>query len=140
MKNYSQISRYYLLVLIVFFLGTSACGGEDPLTIAEEKFLLLEGDWVLGTIEVDGVDQSANYDGLQLSFAQTQLTVSGGGSLFRSGMWEWGTPEAQEILLSDGKELRIVSLTASSLVFTFTYSQGGAAYGIDGAYRVSLVK
>lgn len=138
MKNRIASIKAVLIVLLIG-LTTMSCG-DDPLSVTEEAFLKLKGTWGLGSIEVDGVDQSANYPGFTLNFTETGYSATSGGTLFTSGTWQWEGTTATTILLIDGKQLNLVSLTDTSLVFTFTYNSGGTRAGINGNYRVSLVK
>lgn len=140
-KSRSLIIKRNLIVMFIGFTLFSGCGGDEPLTINEEAFLLLEGNWGLGTIVLDGVDITPNYPGFSLSFTANGYTSTAGGDLIGSGTWSWANDLGTDIALVEGKEIRLVTLNATSLVFTFTLNQdGGKAYGINGEYRVSLVK
>ena len=138
-RNKMNLAKASLLVLISTFTFM-ACSSEEPLSVTDEAFLLLEGSWGLGSIQLDGVDQSANYPGFELTFTSTGYSASSGGSLFTSGSWEWMDDNASVISLIDGKDLNLITLTEKDLVFTFTLNDGGAASGISGNYRIALVK
>lgn len=127
-------------ILMTFLLSLMACPTSLPLSVTDEAFQLLEGTWELGQIEVDGVDQSANYPGFTMSFSSVSYSVNGGGDLLLSGTWDWVDDDTQAIALADGKELQLNKLTATELSFSFIYSAGSSAAGISGNYNVSLVK
>ena len=136
--------KYFSKISLTLFFGLillSSCSKDDPLTPNEEAFQLLKGTWGLGSIELDGVDLSANYPGFTLTFDELGYTAVAGGNLLNSGTWEWVSDSPTDIPLIEGKEIRLVTLTANSLIFTFTLNRpGGIANGINGDYRISLVK
>ena len=118
--------------------------GDDPLTVNEQAFQLLEGTWGLGIIELDGINQSSNYPGFALTFDAAGYNATAGGDLLGSGTWTWTNELGKDISLVEGKDIRLVTLTANSLVFTFTLNRAGGvangSNGINGNYKVSLVK
>ena len=125
------------------------CGGDDgppPEPAQQKAFKMLKGTWKIsgGSIKVGGVDESTQYPGFSLSFTEKNYTSSNGGKLFsENGSWSWKDkdPEKAKNITLDGKEITITELTASKLVFTFTFSSGGSvAAGISGNYTVTLSK
>ena len=146
MKN----SIYKLSLLVSLLIFTTACGGdgdtepEEP-SAQELTFENLSGQWGLpstGGIVVDGVDRTLNYQSFNLSFTEGGYTTNNAGDLFdASGTWQWADAETTtEIVLDDGKEISLVELTTTRLVFTFNQSAGGVRAGIAGNYRVTMNK
>lgn len=145
MNNWNALNFGKRMFVVLFgIMMLTACGKEDPLTVNQQAFKLLAGTWELGTIELDGIDQTANYPGFALTFTGTGYTATAGGDLLGAGTWVWATETGKDISLVEGKDITLVNLTATSLVFTFTLNRvGGVANGINGIngnYRVSLLK
>ena len=145
-----------LTFFLIIGLGLlTACKKDLPPPAQEQAFKKLKGDWVLGTITLDGLDISANYSNFTLSFTDGGYKTTNAGStstgnqLFRSsGTWIWSNDTAIDgIILDDGKQVTIVVLSlVPTPLFTFTFtldSQGGVANGLNGLsgdYEISLVR
>ena len=134
-----------ICVIVLSMFSLLGCGGDDgppPETaeqIAEKKLL---GSWKIAEGGSIKVDETAQYPGFGLSFTQKNYSSSNGGKLFAaSGTWKWKDAKTDKVIILGKKELTITELTASKLVFTFTFSSGGSvAAGISGAYTVTLSK
>ena len=139
------MKRLVIYPLILSLLIVSGCKDDDPVgaTLQQLAFEKLSGSWTFGadgSIEVDGVDVSANYPGFSLSFANGTYQTTNAADLFdASGTWEWVDTEARQIRLNDGKEITIQTLTLNQFVFTFTFA-GASAAGIAGNYTVTVNK
>ncbi|GHE60443.1 MULTISPECIES: hypothetical protein [Roseivirga] len=135
----------YILIAAVALLSIS-CDNDDPTgpTAQELTYEKLAGQWTLGqfgSIKVDGSNVSANYPGFALSFAQGTYTTTNAGDLFRaSGTWEWADTNANAVVLDDGKQITIQSLSLSKFVFSFTKSNGPVRAGLAGEYVITVEK
>ena len=143
--------RKYITSLVFITLATTlflSCGSEgepDEPSAQELTFENLAGQWGLpavGGIVVDGVDRTLNYQGFNLSFSETGYSTSNAGDLFQSsGTWEWANETTtNQIILDDGKNITIQSLTTSVFTFAFTQSDGGVRAGVAGSYTVTVNK
>ena len=127
----------------------SSCGDgdtePDEPTAQELTFENLAGQWNLPTtngIVVDGVDRTLNYQGFRLSFTEGGYVTTNAGDLFQaSGTWEWANETTtNQILLDDGKNITIQSLTISQFNFTFIQLEGGVRAGVEGNYAITVNK
>ncbi len=146
MKKQNRYSPIQILLMLVFIVFATACGGDDDPTAQQLAFEKLSGSWDLsqgGSIIIDGQDATANFTGFAFTFTDGTYTTTNAGDMFRaSGTWEWTDEEAQQLLVDDGKTITIVTLTETLFVFTFT-SDGnpGAANhgeGIAGNYTITV--
>ena len=140
------MKKLMICAIALSIFSLLGCGGDDgppPETAQEKAFKKLSsGSWGLpgGSIKVDGVDESTQYPGFSLSFTEKGYSSSNGGKLFKpSGTWKWKDGTTDKVITLGTKEITITELTASKLVFTFTFS-GAVAAGISGAYTVTLNK
>ena len=140
------MKKLMICAIALSIFSLLGCGGDDgppPETAQEKAFKKLSsGSWGLsgGSIKVDGVDESTQYPNFSLSINKSSYSSSNGGKLFKpSGTWKWKDTKTDNSITLDGKEITITQLTASKLVFTFTFS-GAVAAGISGAYTVTLNK
>lgn len=143
MKNYI----YKTTCLIVLIATAIACGDTAPDEPSEQEltFENLAGQWGLpatGGIVVDGVDQSLNYEGFNLSFTDGGYNTSNAGTLFQAtGTWEWANESTTtQINLDDGKSVNIQNLSTTEFVFSFIQTTGGVSSGTNGDYLVTLNK
>ncbi len=146
MKKQNRYSPIQILLMLVFIVFATACGGDDDPTAQQLAFEKLSGSWDLsqgGSIIIDGQDATANFTGFAFTFTDGTYTTTNAGNMFRaSGTWEWTDEEAQQLSVDDGKTITIVTLTETLFVFTFT-SDGnpGAANhgeGIAGNYTITV--
>ena len=134
-----------LIILGLLFLAFS-CGPDGPVepSLQDLTYEKLAGDWTLGqfgSIKVDGNNVSANYPGFSLSFAEGTYTTANAGDLFRaSGTWQWGDASAHTVVLDDGKQVTIQSLTTTKFVFGFTNATGPTRAGLAGEYIMTVEK
>ena len=139
------MKKLMICAIALSMFSLLGCGGDDDgptKTLQEIAFEKLSGSWKLsgGSIKVDGKDESNQYPGFTLSFTKTGYTSSNAGKLLKaSGTWKWKDAKTDKLIALGTKELTITELTASKLVFTFTFAGAGAA-GIAGSYAVTLTK
>lgn len=134
--------------LLVLALVFNSCGSSDdpePTDVDPKTFIV--NTWKLsggGTIEKDGTDVSADYAGLELTFASAgTYTSKNGGLLFRSsGTWRWKSADATVLLLDGELEVNVKEITAANFHSQFDvsedYAAGGRTKGVIGPYEVTL--
>ena len=139
--------KYSSLLLLTMVLSLLSCGGSDDgpgePTAQEMAFELLAGSWTLnnGSIVLDGSNVSANFPGFSLFFANGTYSTSNAGDLFNaSGTWSWVGDSDRLVLLDDGKEVNINTLTTSQFIFSFQLGDGSSVAGLEGNYQVTLTK
>jgi hypothetical protein len=152
MKFYRLLSLAALMSMIVL-LG---CKKDtiDPLTPEEEQLALLTGTWKLGsgTVTLDGDDRTSDWAGFEVTF-----TDSKGYSTIASfddnvwppaGTWDFqGTTGSglNVLVRSDGINMNISSISASSLTLNFDYlitrvNKNGRVESIEGNWIFSMSK
>ena len=140
------MKKLMICAIALSMFSLLGCGGDDgppPETVQQIAEKKLSGTWKIagGSIKVDGVDETAQYPGFSLSFTEKNYSSSNGGKLFKpSGTWKWKDATTDKNITLGTKGITITELTASKLVFTFTFSGGSVAAGISGAYTVTLSK
>lgn len=145
MKKHIQ-NTLTLLIAAVVALSLSCGGDEAPSEPTAQELALeqLSATWSIngGSIQLDGQDVTANYPGLTLSYTANNYSTQNGGDLFSaSGTWSWAGDSDRLILLDDGKQINISTLTDTDLVFSFQLSStGGEAAGIPGSYEIGMKK
>ena len=95
-----------------------------------------------GSVIRDGLDVSANYVGLQLTISDGNYSTTNAGELFAaSGTWEWEGASTSRFTMDDGKTVTIGTLNETMLVISFDHTgSGGTAFGVSGAYQITLTK
>ncbi len=147
MKRLNTTACIWTLVFFLLIIFTN-CGGDDgpgEPSAQEIAFELLSGNWTLnngGSVKLDGEDITLNFNGFGLSFTDGAYNTTAAGDLFNaSGTWQWVTDSDQQILLDDGKEIRLTDLSETDLTFTFQFTgSGGVVAGLAGNYTISLRK
>ena len=145
MKKRIQYTLTFL-AFMAMILSTN-CGGDDtpPEPTAQELAQeQLSATWSLGGgfIRLDGRDVSGNFQGFSLSYSGNSYSTTNAGELFSAaGTWSWVADSDRQILLDDGKQINISTLSDSDLTFTFQISgTGGEVAGLPGSYEISLKK
>lgn len=147
MKKLNDTVCIWIFVFFLIITFTN-CGGDDgpgEPTTQEVAFELLSGNWTLengGSVKLDGEDITANFSGFGVSFGDGTYGTTAGGDLFKaSGTWQWVDDSDRQVLLDDGKEVRLTDLSETDLTFTFQFAgSGGVVAGLAGNYTISLRK
>ena len=136
-----------LFILVVVVIASCKRNDDDPPapeeTAQERAQALLEGTWNIenGSIELDGSDVSNAYEGFILVMGNGTLSTTSAGALFpATGTWSWVGETDNQIETGRGKAIMINTLTATSLIFSFTKTSTNGAAGVSGAYRITLNK
>jgi len=135
--------------IMILFLQLAACGGGDPAPATPSaqdavKSKLTSGKWNLQSAQVDGVDKTATYTGLSVTFSSSGYTTTNGKGLWpASGTWSFVDTEGKKIKREDGTEMT-VEVTDTSLKFSFNWTKaslgGGRVESIQGQHVLSFTK
>lgn len=147
----STVIKYLkgILSVAVAVMLVTSCGDDDsPLTPQEDRTALMLGTWVIESIEIDGLDASANYEGFKIDFAKNDIYTSlNGGQVFRpTGTWRWiGDETTTELQLDVFTDVTITSFVIEdnapeAMTWTFNYAIGGVRAGTNGNYVVTFRK
>lgn len=131
--------RKIILLLVVASAAVLLvnCKGKDPQPSEQDvvKTKLASSPWTLQSVTVDGVDQTAVYQGLTITFTATTYTTTKGGIVWpASGTWSFTDDTATAIKREDGTEVK-VEATDTSLKLTLTWAKTTLGTG-----RVESVK
>ena len=137
---------YLTGVLIVLPFVLTSCKKDDgpveesPQEVAQA---LLEGSWNIsnGSVILDEVDVSQDYVGFSVTFSDGGFQTTNAGDLFpANGSWSWVGETDNQVTTGNGKEITIIELTTTSIIFTFQKTAGNQAFGIPGSYEISMNK
>ena len=125
----------HIVGLMAILLMLTGCRKEDPkpsLTESEKATALLTSGsgWVIQTVLVDGVDNTALFAGLKLSYTATDYSTVNGGVIWpASGTWKFTDDTGKNILRSDGMPITLNEITSTKLVLGLTWSKTTLAGG-----------
>jgi len=133
-----------VLVTVLF----TACKDVVPLTDQEQRTIDLSGTWVITSVQIDGLDATANYPGFKIDLQKNGLYSSiNGGRVFRpTGTWRWvDTETTTELQLDVFTDVTITSFVIEdnapeAMTWTFNYAIGGVRAGTNGNYIVTFEK
>jgi hypothetical protein len=119
------------LILLQYFIGAivisaylMSCSNGSPQPASPQsqaQTLLTSGTWKLQSESVDGVDQTALYQGFTINFTTSNFTTTNGRVIWpASGTWSFQGTSATTITRNDGVVVQIQVL-ASSLVMTIDW-------------------
>jgi hypothetical protein len=141
--NFSTIIRS--TIAIAFLLACSqliSCGGgggdpEPEKTKAEEVTAkLTAGQWKVGLVTVDGVDQSALFKSFNITFTATSFSTTNGGVVWpASSTWSFTDANATGFSRSDGITVQLQEITDTSLKMSMAWSKNTLGPG-----RIESVK
>jgi len=137
------------VVIITMLIQLMGCGGKgsDPTPPSAQdgvKAKLTAGKWNMQTAQVDGVDKTATYSGLSVTFTSSGYTATNGKGLWAaSGTWSFVDAEGKKIKREDGTEMA-VEVTDTSLKLSFNWTKatvgGGRVESIAGQHVLSFTK
>ncbi len=134
MKNkriYNFLTLAHFSIVIAFLFGClqfMACGGgDDPVPSKSEEVTtkLTAGVWKVGTVTVDGVDQSALFKNFSITFTTSGFTTANGGVVWpASSNWSFTDANATAFTrVADGLTVQIQEVTDTSLKMSMTWSK-----------------
>jgi hypothetical protein len=148
----SQLVLLNLLVvmaLINSLLLISSCGGgvdNTPTLSASDAVkakLIAATSWKMQTATVDGIDQTATYKGLALSFSASGYNSTNGGIVWpASGTWSFNNTDGTSVKRDDGLIIT-VEVTDTSLKLAYTWTKttlGGRIDSVKGAQVLTFTK
>lgn len=146
----NNIRRWATNSIIIFTLAglcsLASCKKDDPMPETERvKELLKTNTWRIQSVTIDNTDQTALFTGLTLKFTDTNYSTTNGGVVWpASGAWEFTDDTAEKILRSDGVEIRVEEVTATSLKLGLTRTSGtlgpGRVKSLSGNHLFSFIK
>jgi len=102
-----------------------ACSKSAPTPASPQdqaKALLTAAPWKLQSSSVDGVDQTALYNGFVITFSSSGYAASNGGVIWpAAGTWSFQGTSTTAISRNDGLAVGI-QLTSTSLVMTLNWT------------------
>jgi len=136
------ISFMALSMLIIQLSGCGDSGATDPAPSAQDaiKAKLTANKWNLQTATVDGVDKTAVYQGLAVTFTSGNYSSTNGGGLWpASGSWSFNSTDGTSVKRDDGL-IMTVDVNDSTLKLSFTWSKntfgGGRISGVSGQHTL----
>lgn len=140
-------SLSFSIIISIAFFQISGCGSNAPAlsaTDAVKAKLIAVSNWKMQSATVDGVDQTATYKGLALSFSATGYTSASGGAVWpASGTWSFNSADGTAVKRDDGLIIT-VEVTDTSLKLSYTWTKttlgGGRVESIKGAQVITLTK
>lgn len=145
MKN--KLTTALLGMALMCLLMAQGCKKkDDPIPeTSRVRSLLKANTWKMQAVTVDGTDQTTLYAGLTLNFTDTNYTtVKGGGVWPSSGGWTFTDDSAKTIKRSDGLEINMLEVTATSLKLGLIWSQGtigpGRVNSVSGNHQFTFTK
>jgi len=137
------ISFMVLSMLIIQLSGCGDSGATDPAPSAQDaiKEKLTANKWNLQTATVDGVDKTAVYQGMAITFSASNYSSTNGGVIWpASGAWSFNSTDGTTIKRDDGMIVN-VDITDSTLKLSFTWSKntlGGGKIGSVSGQHILL--
>ena len=135
-------SLWLSLALLSISLVIVSCGGDNgepdrtPQEIAQELFLTT---WTMSAITLDDADVRSSYTGLIITIGDGTFTTTNAGDLFpATGTWDWIGESDNMITTGRGKTITLTTLTESSVILSFTKTQGNQAAGVSGSYEIAM--
>lgn len=145
MKIFNNLPKILLLILIVTtaFVG---CKNDDDNTPAdpEEQILIdqLVGTWIPGTVSLDNVDKTNEFQNFELTFNanKTFNAVNGKSAFPANGTWDFHPDDEEELIRGDGVEMEYnVDEDVLELRFTISSSEyADRSFGMTGEYSMDL--
>jgi len=120
-----------LTMLIIQLSGCGDSGATDPAPSAQDaiKAKLTANKWNLQTATVDGVDKTAVYQGLAVTFTSGNYSSTNGAGIWpASGTWTFNSVDGTSIKRDDGMIVNI-EITDTTLKLSFTWSKNTLAGG-----------
>ena len=144
MKTSKYFSVFLIASLMVSAAGLatlSSCGGGgDP---APDQNL--SGHWKVGSVTVDGVDQTSLFTGFTITFSNPNYNTSAGGPVWpANGSYVLNGGGSFFTRTPDGLQVQLTELTETSLKMTLTWSKktygSGRTQSIKGQHVFTMGK
>jgi hypothetical protein len=141
---FSTIIRSTIAIAFLFacsqLISCGGGGGDDPApekTAAElTTAKLTASQWKVGSVTVDGVDQSALFKSFNITFTATSFSTTNGGVVWpASSNWSFTDANATGFSRSDGITVQLQEITDTSLKMSMAWSKNTLGPG-----RIESVK
>lgn len=147
MKTFLMVTKVFFttsfLTAILLLVG---CGGDSSPSASEitTKQFTSSG-WKIGSVQVDGTDQTALFANMTLSFTATNYSTTKGGVVWpASGTWTFTDNTAKKIKRNDNLEVTINEISNTSLTLSLGWAAGtfgsGRTSSVAGNHVFSFVK
>ena len=128
-----MVLRYFCsLVLLVSLITFTSCDDDDSPSITEVERVtnLLVGSsaigttWTIQSVDVDGIDYTAEFTDLALEFSASGFTSTNGREVFGpTDSWSFDSDEATSFTTGSGLPITIIEITEKSLTLRFTLEE-----------------
>ncbi len=125
-KYSSAMAVAFSAVVMAAILTISSCGSDTPTMSKQDevKAKLIASAWNVGSVTVDGTDQSDVYPDLKLTFTSSGFTSLNGGAIWpASGTWTFTSADAAAFTRNDGLVVTIQEVTATSLKLALVWDK-----------------
>jgi hypothetical protein len=145
-KKFGQQRLVWSLLIISVALLSQSCKKDDPKSESDRvQELLAANTWQLQEVTIDNAEEEVLFAGMTLQFTNTTYTTTNGGVVWpATGTWEFKDASAKTILRSDGLEIAITEITATSLKLSLVWTEDtigeGRVGSIAGDHVFSFVK
>jgi hypothetical protein len=136
MNTQININRKLIFALFLFILTVTidSCKKDLPNVLDVNRQLLTTRTWEINTVTVDGVEKTAAFAGLTLSFQDGSYSTSHGTVVWpASGTWTFKDDSGSLILRNDNIEITITSITARQLVLELVWNKNTLGSGRVGS-------
>jgi hypothetical protein len=139
MKKSFNLTLAGIFPAIIFIVIGCASKGSDPQPDAQVKGMLTSGTWKLQSATVDGTDKTPVYNGLTLTFSDTQFNSSPPDPIWPvSGTWSFTDQAENAIVRNDGLQIAITEISTSKLSLKLTWTSttlsGGRIESLAGVH------
>lgn len=133
-----------MVLAIVFAVAFTSCK-KNTLSAQEiAKMKLIANTWIMQSVRVDGVDQTAIYKGLTINFTPATYETTNGGVVWpASGTWKFTSSDFTTLKREDGIEVQVEVADETlnlSLTWAKTTLSGGRLGSIKGRHIFSFGK
>jgi hypothetical protein len=142
----TKIVKLFAVALVsIVLVQISSCGTNPPSPADVVKAKLTAAtSWKVQSATVDGVDQTAIYKNLALSFSATGYTSTNGGAVWpASGTWSFNNTDGTAVKRDDGLIIT-VEVTDTTLKLSYTWTKttlsGGRAESVKGSQVLTFTK
>ncbi len=142
-----KIFKYISIVCAIGALITlTNCSSNDPSASEVMTNKLIAHPWKLSIATVDGVDKTAIYGGLNITFTNTGYTATNGLPVWpATGTWTFKDGNAKSIIRKeDGLEIEIAEASQSTLKLKFTWNKNtfssGRTESINGLHVFTFIQ
>jgi hypothetical protein len=141
----AKTNVFMAAVVTICLLAIVRCKKDDPQPETERvKTLLKSNTWKLQSALVDGMDKTALYNGLTITFTDSNYTTTEGNVMWpASGSWSFSDDSATKIIRNDDLAISL-EVTATTLKLSFAWSKStlgrGRESSLEGQHLFTFTK